>query len=291
MRTHPDGTPITGLPDLRFTGLDAARVGLAGPRASFMEAGEAGPVVLCLHGIGASSQGFRSLFAGLGRHARVVAPNAPGYFLSDPFLAEAPRAEDYADAAAAFLDALGILSPVHVVGSSFGAMTGAMLAARHPGPVDRLVLIGASRGQRWKSAEERSTILARRAASVADGGLALAETCWQALVAPGTGEVVRDLVQTMLVATNPAALMQAARATDAVDVVADAAGAIRAPTLVLTGAQDAVNPPAIGDAVAAAIGAQARVVNPAGIGHLPELGAPALTLGLIADHLGPGRNA
>lgn len=291
MRTHPDGTSIPGLPDLRFTGLDAARLGLAGPRASYMAAGEAGKVLLCLHGIGASSACFRFLFQGLGRSARVVAPNAPGYFLSDPFLAEAPRPEDYADAAAAFLDALGIAEAVHVVGSSFGAMTAAMLAARHPGRVDRLVLIGASRGQRWRSAEERAGMLARRAASVADGGLGLAETRWQALVAPGTGEVVRDLVQTMLAATSPAGLMQAARATDAADIVADAAAAIRAPTLILTGAQDGVNPPSIGDAIASAIGPHARVVNPSGVGHLPELEAPALTLGLIAEHLGLGRNA
>lgn len=286
MRTHPDGTAIPPLPDLRFASIDAARLALAGPRASYMEAGEAGPVVLCLHGIGASSVCFRFLFAGLSRHARIIAPNAPGYFLSDPFRADAPRAEDYADAAVAFLDARGIAGPVHVVGSSFGAMTGAMLAARHPGRVARLVLIGASRGQRWRKPQERADMLARRAASVADGGLVLAATRWQALVAPGTGAVVQDLVQTMLAATNAGALMQAAHATDAVDIVADAAPAIAAPTLVLTGALDAVNPPAIGDAIAAAIGAHARMVNPAGIGHLPELEAPTLALSLIASHLG-----
>lgn len=286
MRTHPDGTAIPPLPDLRFVALDARRLGLTGPRASFMEAGEAGPVVLSLHGIGASSVCFRFLFAGLARHARIIAPNAPGYLLSDPFRDTAPRAEAYADAAAAFLDARGITGPVHVVGSSFGAMTGALLAARQPGRVARLVLIGASRGQRWRSAQERADMLARRAASVADGVLVLAATRWQALVAPGTGAVVQDLVQTMLAATNPGALMQAAHATDGVDIVADAAPAIAAPTLVLTGAEDAVNPPAIGDAIAAAIGPHARAVNPPGIGHLPEVEAPSLALSLIAAHLG-----
>jgi pimeloyl-ACP methyl ester carboxylesterase len=286
MRTHPDGTAIAPLPDLRFASLDATALGLMGPRASFMEAGEAGPIVLCLHGIGASSACFRFLFAGLSRRARIIAPNAPGYVLSDPFRDVAPPAEAYAEAAAAFLDARGIAGPVHVVGSSFGAMTGAMLAARHPGRVARLVLIGASRGQRWRSAQERADMLARRAASVADGGVALAERRWQALVAPGTGPIVQDLVQTMLAATNPSALMQAAHATDGVDIIADAAQAIAVPTLVLTGAEDTVNPPAIGDAIAAAIGPHARVVNPAGIGHLPELEAPALTLSLIASHLG-----
>jgi pimeloyl-ACP methyl ester carboxylesterase len=199
-----------------------------------MAAGEAGKVVLYLHGIGASSGCFRFLFQGLGRATRIIAPHAPGEFLSDPFSQHAPRAEDYADAAAAFLDALGIAGPVHVIGSSFGAMTGAMRAARHPGRVDRLVLIGASRGQRWKSAAARAAMLARRAASVAD-----------------------------------------------------VASAIHAPTLVLTGAEDGVNPPAIGDASAAAIGGHARVVNPAGIGHLPQLPAVPRLAEACFPQIGP----
>ena len=70
-------------------------------------------------------------FKAASRHARIVAPNAPGYFLSDPFVADAPRAEDYADAAAAFLDARGIEGKVHVVGSSFGAMTAAGQSNAH----------------------------------------------------------------------------------------------------------------------------------------------------------------
>lgn len=285
--THPDGTALPALPDLRFAAVDAAALTLAGPRLSFMEAGQ-GPVVLCLHGIGANSMGWRYVLAGLAPAARVIAWNAPGYLMSDPFATEAPNPDHYADAAVALLDALGITAPAHVVGSSFGSLVGAALAARHPARVARLVLLGTSRGQRWKPPEERARMLEMRAASIREGGVALARGRWQALVAPGTGPLVAGLVQGMVAATDAHGLMPAARCTDAADVVADHAPRIAAPTLVVTGTEDRVNPPEIGAAVAAAIPG-ARLEHPAGIGHLAELEAPALTLGLLRSFLGLAR--
>ena len=94
-----------------------------------------------------------------------------------------------------------------------------------------------------------------------------------------------ELVQGMVAATDARGLMPAARATDIADVVADFAPRIAAPTLVVTGAEDRVNPPEVGAAVAAAI-AGARLEHPAGIGHLPELEAPAATLALLRSFLG-----
>lgn len=280
--SHPDGTPVPPLPDLRFA--EVALPALAGRRLSFMEAGQGQPVLL-LHGIGANSMGWRFILAGLAPTARVIAWNAPGYLMSDPFAADSPRAEDYADAAVALLDALGVSGPAHVVGSSFGSLVGAALAACHPGRVGRLALLGTSRGQRWKGLEERARMLAMRASSIEQGGVALARSRWQALVAPDAGPVVAALVQGMVAATDARGLMPAARATDIADVVADFAPGITAPTLVVTGTQDRVNPPEVGAAVAAAI-AGARLEHPAGIGHLPELEAPAATLRLLRDFLG-----
>lgn len=282
--THPDGTPVPPLPDLRFAAVEAAALGLAGPRLSYMEAGQ-GPAILLLHGIGANSMGWRFLLAGLAPAARVIAWNAPGYLMSDPFAADAPRAEDYADAAVALLDALDVPGPAHVIGSSFGSLIGAALAARHPGRVARLALLGTSRGQRWKGPEERARMLAMRASSIAEGGVALASSRWQALVAPGTGPAVAALVQGMVAATDARGLLPAARATDIADVVADFAPRITAPTLVVTGSEDRVNPPEVGAAVAAVIRG-ARLEHPPGIGHLPELEAPTLTLALLRDFLG-----
>ena len=281
---HPDGSAVPALPDLRFTAVDAKALGLQGSRLSYMEAGAGPATVLAMHGIGANSTGWRFLFPGLAGMARVIAWNAPGYFLSDSFAAEAPPAEAYADVAVALLDALGIEGPVHVVGSSFGSMLGACLAARHPARVASLALIGTSRGQRWKGPEGRAQMLAMRAASVAEGGVALARTRSHKLISPSAAPEVLAMVQGMVAATDARGLMQAARCTDQVDVIADFAPGITAPTLAITGTDDAVNPPGdVGAPIAAAI-TGARFVSPPGIGHLPEIEAPALTLALLRAH-------
>ncbi|MBU8539554.1 alpha/beta fold hydrolase [Falsiroseomonas tokyonensis] len=281
---HPDGTPIPPLPDPRFCEVDAEALGLEGRRLSYMEAGQGPVTILCLHGIGANSMGWRFSLAGLLDRARVIAWNAPGYFLSDPFVAEAPAPEAYAAVALALLEALGVQGPVCVAGSSFGSMLGACLAARHPERVAKLVMMGTSRGQRWKGEAGRAAMLAMREASVAEGGVALARTRSEKLVAPGAGPLVRGLVEGMVAATHPRGLLQAARCTDQVDVITDFAPLIRAPTLCLTGAEDAVNPPeTVGRLIAQAIPG-AAFLSPPGIGHLPELEAPAVTLDHLRQH-------
>jgi pimeloyl-ACP methyl ester carboxylesterase len=216
--------------------------------------------------------GWRFSLAALSRHARVIAWNAPGYMLSDNLVAEAPGPERYADVAVALLDALGVTGPVFVAGSSFGSMLGACLAARHPERVAKLALIGTSRGQRWKGPEGRAQMLAMRAASVGEGG-----------VSPSAPPEVLAMVQGVVAATHPRGLMQAARCTDAVDVVADFAPRIACPTLAITGADDQVNPPDVGRLIADAIPG-ARFVSPPGLGHLPEMEAPARTLDLLQTH-------
>jgi pimeloyl-ACP methyl ester carboxylesterase len=282
--THPDGTPIPPLPDLRFAEVPAAALGLEGPRIAYMEAGAGPETILCLHGIGANSTGWRFTLAALSQQARVIAWNAPGYYLSDNFAEPAPQAAAYAAVALALLDALGVSGPVHVAGSSFGSMLGACLAARHPARIRKLALMGTSRGQRWKGAEGRAQMLAMRAASVAEGGVALARTRSARLISPSAPPAVLAMVQAVVAATNPRGLMQAARCTDQVDVIADFAPQIACPTLAITGADDQVNPPeAVGRLIAAAIPG-ARFESPAGIGHLPELESPAQTLALLRSH-------
>ncbi|MGG5887490.1 alpha/beta fold hydrolase [Falsiroseomonas sp. HC035] len=280
---HPDGTPVPPLPDLRFCEVDAGALGLEGPRLSYMQTGAGSATILCLHGIGANSMGWRFTLAGLAAHARIIAWNAPGYLMSDYFAAEAPSAEAYADVAVALLDALGVRDPVCVAGSSFGSMIGVCLAVRHPGRVARLALIGTSRGQRWKGPEGRAAMLAMRQDSVAQGGVALARTRSAKLVSPMAGAVVRDLVQGVVAATNPRGLMQAARCTDRVDVTEDFAPHVLAPTLAITGLDDTVNPPEVGRAIALAIPGGV-FVTPAEVGHLPELEAPAWTQDHFRKH-------
>ncbi|MFE4582890.1 alpha/beta fold hydrolase, partial [Streptomyces chartreusis] len=81
------------------------------------EAGDTGPLVLCLHGIGSSSAAFAPQFAALGGSYRMLAWDAPGYANSaDP---NGPLTmDDYADLAADVIRARG--GAAHVLGVSWG---------------------------------------------------------------------------------------------------------------------------------------------------------------------------
>lgn len=242
--------------------------------------------MVLLHGIAAHAGGWRFVLHGLARAGfRAFAWNMPGMFLSDRFLANDPRAEHYVAVALALADALG-LQHFHLVGSSFGSMLGVCLAATAPERVRSLALLGASRGQRWKPPEQRAAMLAMRRASIAGGGLALAEARWASLVAPRNATRAGPLVRDMLAASDAAGLLPASAASDAADTL-DWAAAVRAPTLVITGEEDAVNPPEVGRTLADGIPG-ARFAMPRGVGHLPEIEAPAETLALLLDHFARG---
>lgn len=280
---HTEREDLPPLPELTLIAVDAAQAGLEGPRMSYMEAGAGhDETVVLLHGIGSNSTGWRYVMAGLADRYRVIAWNAPGYYLSDNLAAETPLHGQYAAALGALLDALGIAT-AHVVGSSFGSLIAASFASSHPERVRRLVLLGTTRGQAWLSPEERARRLEMRAASIRGGGLELAEKRWANLVAPTASATAIALVKEVLSATHPRGMMQSARTSDATDVVTFARG-IKAPTLLVVGSEDRVNPPAVSRAIADVIEGS-TLVELEGVGHLSKLEAPVRTIELIANHL------
>src|SRR3546814_5731935 len=99
-------------------------------RFSYLAAGE-GPALVLLHGIGSGARSWKNQLPSLSSSFRVVVWDAPGYGRSSPLAAEAPEAEDYADALGAFLAPLGIAG-AHLVGHSLGAVIAARCALRHP---------------------------------------------------------------------------------------------------------------------------------------------------------------
>ncbi len=275
---------VPPLPELRLIAVDAEKCGLEGRRMSYMETGdEDAPAVFLLHGIGSNSTGWRFVLDGLKDRHRVIAWNAPGYYLSDNLRAETPGHAQYADALAALFDALGIAQAC-IAGSSFGSMIAASFAARHPGRVRRLALLGTARGQKWLPPEERARRLKMREDSVQDGGIGLAETRWKNLIAADASPTTIRLTQEALRATHRRGFLQAARTSDTTDV-AEFAGSIKVPTLVVVGTEDRVNPPEISRVIHGAI-AGSRLVELEGIGHLPKLEAPERVVALLGEHFG-----
>jgi pimeloyl-ACP methyl ester carboxylesterase len=109
-----------------------------GPTLNYQEWGRPdGAVVLLLHGLTSSSQSWRNVAPVLGRHFRVVAPDARGHGGSE-------WTHDYSfelmrDDVARFMEQVGILAAI-VAGHSMGAVTAYDLAATRPELIRLLVL-------------------------------------------------------------------------------------------------------------------------------------------------------
>lgn len=143
-----------------------ARIGNVDVRYQWTGAPDA-PTVIVQGGISADryvadndqgKAGWWSALVGAGQaidlaHYRVLSIDwlTPGDFEDSP---RAISSEDQADALAALMDALGIVSVVAFVGSSYGAMTALAFATRHAAKVEKLVLLaGAHRAHPLSTAQ------------------------------------------------------------------------------------------------------------------------------------------
>lgn len=117
-------------------------VKVAGVGIFYREAGERGaPVVVLLHGFPSSSHMYRNLIPALADRFHVIAPDLPGFGLS-----EMPSAEDFdysfqslSNIVASFLDQLGI-ERYALYAMDYGAPTGFRLAVAHPECVTALIV-------------------------------------------------------------------------------------------------------------------------------------------------------
>jgi pimeloyl-ACP methyl ester carboxylesterase len=108
----------------------------------FRAAGQ-GPVVLALHESPRSSLSLLPVIDALADRYRVIAPDTPGYGLSDPLPGATPGLDDFLDVIAGVLDTLG-LERVAIYGTHTGAALATAFALRAPDRVSALVLDGLS---------------------------------------------------------------------------------------------------------------------------------------------------
>jgi pimeloyl-ACP methyl ester carboxylesterase len=119
------------------------RVMADGVRSFYLEAGRRGaPVVVLLHGLGATSSSFLPTVWDLSADHHVIAVDLPGFGESDkPVRPLHP--EFFARWLVALLDALSI-ERAHVVGNSMGGRVALEVGIRSPSRVNRLVLLAPS---------------------------------------------------------------------------------------------------------------------------------------------------
>ncbi|MBA0050889.1 alpha/beta fold hydrolase [Streptomyces sp. AJS327] len=244
------------------------------------EAGDHGPLLLCLHGVGSSSAAFAPQLAELSAYARVVAWDAPGYAASpDP---EGPLDLDgYADAAAALIRERG--GGAHVLGVSWGGVIALRLAARHPGLAASLVVADSSPGS--GTDPRKAEGMRSRAAELAElGPRAFARKRGPRLVSPAApGALVQRVVDTMASSVRLPGYAYAAESMATADLRGELP-AIAAPALVVCGDQDQVTGVEGAQAIAGGLRLTAHVIVK-DAGHLANQEQPERFNAWVLSHL------
>ncbi|WP_233251872.1 alpha/beta fold hydrolase [Limnohabitans sp. Jir72] len=282
-------TPDLPLADLEFRYLQApADLRSVGPwRLHVRDSGpRQAPVVVLVHGFGASLQTWDAWARGLSQTHRVIRLDLPGSGLSPP-----DPANDYTDARSlqlllSLLDALDV-SRASIVGHSMGGRIAWTFAAKHPERTDRLVLIApdgfASAGFEYgKPMDVPASLslmrhvlpkpllrMSLKSAYAQPDHLsdALTTRYHDLLRAPGARQAMLErLKQTVLQEPEPM-LRQ-----------------IKAPTLLLWGEADAMIPVINARDYLQAIPGS-RLLSWPGVGHLPQEEAAEVSLQAVVDFL------
>ncbi|MBS4048623.1 MAG: alpha/beta fold hydrolase [Alphaproteobacteria bacterium] len=263
----------------------ASQLQIGSSTITYLEAGQGVPLVL-LHGIGSAAWSFQDQLMALSARYRVIAWDAPGYGGSSCLADPVPKAADYAQAVAGFLDALKI-ERCHLLGHSLGCLMAASFARLYPQRLLSLTLSSIAVGQAHMLAEERQKLLDQRLQDVTVlSPREMAEKRGPRLLAlAATPAMVRRVIDAMA-AVRPDGYSQAARMLAGGDVKADIAAIPSDLSLqIIYGEADVITPPARNLEVAA-LRPQAPVRAIADAGHALYLEKPEAFNAAVRDFIG-----
>jgi pimeloyl-ACP methyl ester carboxylesterase len=236
---------------------------LDGMRVAYTRAGS-GPPLVMLHGAPCDSRTWQWMIPDLSRDHTVIAWDAPGFGQSSD-IDDSWRAQEFADALAAFVSALGLERP-HLVGHSFGTMVALSLFQYHPAVPASLVLVGGYAG--WAGSLPADEVARRLQMFL---GMAELGDAFDPKSYPGLfSELIppdRDAALATMMRENvrPATVRSAGHIGAETDL-RPVLPTVGVPTLVLHGEADARSPLANAEALHAAIPASRLVVVPK-LGH------------------------
>lgn len=224
-----------------------------------------GEALLCIHGLGGSSNNWTPVVPALGKFRR-IRPDLPGSARSPmPADGKALSIERYVDAMAQLLATLDIGS-VHVMAHSLGTIVAQHLALRSPGTVKSLALFGPLAAPPEAA---RPNIAAR--ANAARGGVVALQEIADAIVKAATSTQTKEHQPAVLALVRESVMRQTPEGyAQSCEALANAQSAalerLEVPTLLVTGDQDGVAPAANVRAMQERIAAS-RIVVLEGCGH------------------------
>ena len=251
-------------------------------RFAWRECG-AGELVVLLHGLGGSRISWEPQLAELGRSRRLAAWDLPGYGAAAPLPDHPLTFRALADAAAAFIRALGA-QRAHVVGISMGGMIAQYLAAWHPQHVRSLTLLSSSPAFGLDGTDPDAWRAARLAPL--DHGLepiAFADRVLGAISGPHIGPAAMAGQRAAMARITGAALRRSIDCLVTHDSRALLPG-IQAATLVMVGELDDETPVSYSRSLVDQL-PNARLQVIPGAGHLLNVEAPELVNQHIERHL------
>ncbi|SEA22264.1 alpha/beta fold hydrolase [Variovorax sp. YR216] len=210
-----------------------------------------GPIVVLSHALGCDLHMWDGVAEQLARAHTVVRYDHRNHGRSE-VVAGPITLQTLADDAAELIVREAGGEPVHFVGLSMGGMTAQALAAKHPELLRSVVIANSSSHYPdqtpWRTRVE--TVQAQGVGAIAAGAVGRWLTP-EYVSTPEGAEVARQLTET-LAGTDAAGYIASCNAVAAIDF-RESNRAIAVPCLVIAGTRDEATPPAMSEALAAAI--------------------------------------
>lgn len=240
----------------------------------------AGPHLLLLHTLLADASVYDVILPRLASHRTVTRLSFPGFGASS----RGPDSiEAFADWTAAAMREIGLPPETDIFANGFGGFVAGMLAVRHGGLFNRLVL--ADTGCAFPDAAKIP--LRGMAAKVQDMGMtAVLDTAIGRMFPPEFAASATSIVverKQRLSEVDVEGFANACLALAALENCSNV-GSITNPTLVVVGLEDQTTPPAMSRQLAEAIPGTCYTEIP-GVGHCPQLQDPDGLLEAISDFL------
>lgn len=235
-----------------------------------------GRPLLLVHGFPLDHTMWREQVSELSKDFRVIAPDLRGFGQSSPIMEDdaVVTMAQFADDLAELLSAMTVQEPVIFCGLSMGGYVAWQFVARHADKLGRLIVCDTKASADTPEAAENRHKMAAKV--LAEGSKVVAEAMLPKLFSKRAMESQTawvDETRQVILRTEPRGIAAALRGMAAREDFTARLAAIRVPTLVLCGAEDAITPPAEMRSIAAAIPGAEYAEIPAA-GHMTPLEDP-----------------